>query len=114
MAEASKDGSESNRREAGLVQAVSFEGKVLSGHKQNAVEVPFSPSEKWGVKARTIEKGRNGYAVRGSIQGTAFSSHVVARSGRYWLLLDPQTEQAAGIGAGSAVSVVLQAPPVEA
>jgi len=51
--------------------------------------------------------GRRGYRVTACINGCRFDSHVVARSGRFWLLLPAQVERDAGFGAGDTVSVVL-------
>jgi hypothetical protein len=29
-----------------------FKGEVLSGHKEDAVEVPFDPAKEWGIPRR--------------------------------------------------------------
>ena len=84
-----------------------FTGIVLSGHKEDAVEVPFDPASRWNVTTAHIRVGRRGYRVTACINGCRFDSHVVARSGRFWLLLPAQVERDAGFGAGDTVSVVL-------
>ena len=81
-----------------------FEATVLAGHKENAVEVPFSPAERWGLATVVIAPQRRGVAVWAEIDGQAFDSHVVARSGKFWLLLPA----AVGAELGACVSVVLK------
>lgn len=89
------------------MQERSFNGVVQAGHKERAVEVPFSPSEVWGREPEQFAPGRKDVAVRGRIHGVEFKSHVVQRSGKHWLLLPPEVEQASGVQAGVEVSVSL-------
>ena len=79
-----------------------FKAEVLSGHKEDAVEVPFDPVAEWGLPAQPIFKGRRGHVVRGNLNGLAFSEgFIVPRQKRFYLLLDRELEQAAGVSVGT-------------
>jgi hypothetical protein len=82
-----------------------FDGVILSGHKQDAVEVPFDPAERWALAARSIRPGRRGHAVSGKLNGCAFDSFIVARSRKFWLLLPAEVEEQASVDAGDAVRI---------
>jgi len=86
----------------------SFDGTVLAGHKENAVEVPFDPGALWGLTPVQIRPGRRGYAVIGEVNGYRFESHVVARSKKFWLLLPAGVVAGAKVGVGQTVTVKLQ------
>ena len=85
----------------------SFSAILHSGHKEDAVEVPFDPSAQWSASTVQFAPGRRGFAVQGKLNGFAFSSHVVARSGRFWLLVDSELAGLATIAAGDSVVVVI-------
>lgn len=70
------------------MKAARFSAQVMSGHKQAAVEVPFDPGTKWEVASRQIRPGRRGYLARATINETKFDSAIVARSRRFWLLIE--------------------------
>jgi Domain of unknown function (DUF1905) len=89
------------------MQERSFTGVVQAGHKEHAVEVPFNPSELWGRGPERFAPGRRGVVVRGRIHGVEFTSHVVSRSGKHWLLLPPEVERALGVQVGGEASVSL-------
>jgi len=81
---------------------------VLAGHKENAVEVPFDPCVLWGSKPVQIRPERRGYAVVGEVNGYRFKSHVVARSKKFWLLLQARVVAEAKTRAGETIAVKLQ------
>ena len=66
-----------------------FEGPVQAGHKENAVEVPFEPASSWNGEVGSFAPGRRGLAVSYRVGDRLFTSHVVRRSGKHWLLLLP-------------------------
>ncbi len=86
-----------------------FKAEVLSGHKEDAVEVPFDPREVWGVDPQPIRSGRRGHRVSGSLNGREFESFVVPRQKKFYLLIDETIERNAGIAAGDVVEVALVA-----
>jgi Domain of unknown function (DUF1905) len=84
-----------------------FKGTIISGHKDDAVEVPFDPAQTLGVTLEAIKPGRRGFAVRVMINNIGFDSHVVARSEKFWLLLPMAIERKIGVDEGDVVSVTL-------
>jgi Domain of unknown function (DUF1905) len=86
---------------------VHFTATILEGHKDPAVEVPFDPSETWGVPASQIRKGRNGHRVRGTLNGADFESSIVPRMKHFWLEIPDEIRQRAGVAVGELVSVSL-------
>ncbi len=85
-----------------------FTATVRSGHKEDAVEVPFDPTAAFGRAPETFAPGRRGVRVRASVDGVAFDGHVVRRSGRHWLLLPSNAKPAVRKEAGDRVEVVLE------
>ena len=86
-----------------------FKAAVLSGHKDDAVEVPFDPTATWGMPPRPIWRGRRGHVVRGTLNGFPFAeSFIVPRSKKFYLLLDRNLKQAAGINVGEDVTVTIE------
>ena len=86
----------------------SFQSKLLSGHKEDAIEVPFDPSQ-LGLTSQALWPGRRGYRVKATLNGYDFEGAVVARSKRFWLLVPQPIEQAAGVVVGDSVQVSLRA-----
>jgi hypothetical protein len=86
-----------------------FKAAVLSGHKENAVEVPFDPREVWGLDPQPVRPGRRGHKVKGRLNGREFESFVVPRQKRFYLLIDETIERKAGVAAGDVVEVALVA-----
>ncbi len=81
---------------------------VLTGHKGDAIEVPFDPGAKWGVTTQQIGPGRRGYRVACRVGAIRFDSYVVARSRKFWLLLSAEVEDKLSIKAGDTVSLSLE------
>ncbi len=90
------------------MRAARFRGEVLAGHKEAAVEVPFDPGERFGSQAVSIRRGRRGHPVRASIGDVSFDGYVVARSRRFWLLLDDDVLRRAEAAVGDTVVVALR------
>lgn len=83
----------------------SFDGVIHSGHKQDAVEVPFDPAERWSQAAKPLWPARRGHAVSGRLNACAFDSFIVARSRRFWLLLPAAVEVQADVRVGDSVHI---------
>ena len=84
---------------------VQFNATILTGHKEDAVEIPFDPREKWTLESEQLRPGRRACHVQCSINGHGFKGAVVARSKKFWLLLPTEIEQAAGVKGGDLISV---------
>jgi len=93
----------------GAMKTEHFNGELLSGHKQAAVELPFDPAERWQRRALPM-RGRRGHPVIGTLNGTPFESSVVSRSRRNFVLIEDELRQTIGATIGDIVSVTLQPP----
>ena len=89
-----------------------FKAEILSGHKEDAVEVPFDPATEWGVPPKPLWRGRRGHPVNATVNGFSFAGSIVPRQKKFYLLIDAEAEKAAGVSAGNVVRVVLE-PYVE-
>lgn len=85
-----------------------FRGVLLAGHKGAAVEVPFDPATEWGIAATTLWKGRRGQRVSAKLNRIAFESAIVARSKRFWLLVDDDVLARAETSVGEDVALVIE------
>lgn len=85
-----------------------FKAEILSGHKDNAVEVPFDPASEWKIDPKPLWRGRRGHFVLARIKGISFESAVVPRQKRFYLLVDADTSRAGKLSEGDVVSVEVQ------
>ncbi|RYE02116.1 MAG: DUF1905 domain-containing protein [Sphingobacteriales bacterium] len=86
-----------------------FEATLLSGHKEDAVEVPFDPAERLGLANESLGPGRRGYRVKATLNGQTFDSAVVSRSKQFWLLVPASVVTAAGVAINDSVQISLRA-----
>ena len=86
-----------------------FSGTIQAGHKDDAIEVPFDPTQTLGAKLVAIKPGRRGFPVRAMINSIGFDSHIVTRSKTFWLVLPMAIERKIGVSEGDEVSVTLSA-----
>ncbi len=84
-----------------------FNSIIRSGHKENAVEIPFDPGKHWSASPLQLKPGRRGFPVTGTVNGTPLQSVVVSRSGKFWLLLPSELEAAAHLSVGDSVVIEL-------
>jgi hypothetical protein len=70
-----------------------FKATLTDGHKGLAVEVPFDPGRK---------------EVSGMLNGIPFDSTIARRSKKFWLLIENDLADAARVGDGDEVEVVLE------
>lgn len=77
----------------------------MSGHKEDAVEVPFDPTVFWGIPAAPLWRGRKGHRVHATLNHIAFEGFVVARMKRFFLLVDDDIKKAAGVAVGDVVHI---------
>jgi hypothetical protein len=85
-----------------------FKAKLLSGHKESAVEVPFDPAEEWQIDPRPLWRGRRGHSVGVVINGVSFESAIVPRQKKFYLLIDTESAKTAGISSGGLVEVSVE------
>ena len=82
-----------------------FKAELLAGQNVSAVEVPFDPAIEWGVPPQKIGPDRQGHPVNARIKGIFFGSNIVPQQEKFYLLVDAETERAAGIAEGDIVEV---------
>ena len=85
-----------------------FKAEVLSGHKEDAVEVPFDPAKEWGIPPKPLWRGRRGHFVNATVNGFSFESSIVPRQKKFYLLIDAGAEKAAGVSKGVVVQVAVE------
>jgi hypothetical protein len=88
-----------------------FKAEVLSGHKENAVEVPFDPADEWNIEPRPLWRGRRGYPVEVVINRVSFASAIVPRQKKFYLLIDAEAAKSARIAEGGLVEVTVEPCP---
>ncbi len=88
------------------VRARRFETVIVSGHKGEAVIVPFDPAEVWDLPQADVPRPwKRGWLVRGSIAGQDFEGWIGLRWGRFFILVDADLQERAGVRAGDTVEV---------
>ncbi|MEP6569779.1 MAG: DUF1905 domain-containing protein [Acidobacteriota bacterium] len=84
-----------------------FKAELQSGHQEDAVEVPFDPTETWSVMPVRLWRGRKGHRVMATLNGVSFSGFVISRQRKWFLLVDEDIKQEAGVVARDIVTVTL-------
>ena len=57
-----------------------FKAEILTGHKGDAVVVPFNPARVWDAKAAEVPRPwRVGYLVLGTLNGCPFEGWIGGR-----------------------------------
>ena len=85
-----------------------FSGELLSGHKQDAVEVPFDPGREWQLQPQALRPGRRGFRVKARMNGCALESAIVPRQKRWFLLVETDTARSAGVSVADIVRVTVE------
>ena len=85
-----------------------FKAEVLVGHKGCAVEVPFNPEEQWAIEPRQLWKGRHGHSVQADLNGARFETFIVPRSKKFFMLVNNELLEAAGVSIGDTVSITVE------
>jgi hypothetical protein len=82
-----------------------FEAELVEGHKGVVVAiVPFDPEEAFGPPVRLAGR-RHGWVVSASLNGTKFDGYIGERWGRFFVIVDKDIREAAGVAAGDRVSI---------
>jgi hypothetical protein len=85
-----------------------FKAEVLSGHKEDAVEVPFDPAKEWGIPPKPLWRGRRGHFVNATVNGFSFESSIVPRQKGFFMLIDADAKKAAKVSEGAVVQVAVE------
>ena len=85
-----------------------FKAEILSGHKEDAVEVPFDPAQEWGIPPKPLWRGRRGHFVNATVNGFAFESSIVPRQKKLYLLIDAEARKSAGVSERNVVRVMVE------
>lgn len=79
----------------------SFEVRVGSGERGRVfVELPFDPHEAWGKKRR--------HYVAGTLAGADFQGSLGSRGGSFFMPLNKELRERAGVEAGQTVTVTMR------
>jgi hypothetical protein len=98
-------------RQSPFVKRMSFQAELLTGHKGDAVILPFDPTRVWGVRLtrmQTTHGERLGHLVKGSLNGHRFEGWLGYRWGRYFIPVDEALAAAANVFAGEIVDVTVE------
>ena len=86
-----------------------FEAELISGHKGDALIVPFDPEETWGISPKPVTTRlfgkRPGHLVSGTLNGHPFGGWIGHRWGRFFILVDEDLQRAAKVAVGDTVAV---------
>jgi Domain of unknown function (DUF1905) len=85
-----------------------FKAEVLSGHKEDAVEVPFDPAKEWGIPPKPLWRGRRGHFVNATVNGFSFESSIVPRQKKFFMLIDADAKKATNVSEGTVVQVAVE------
>ena len=85
-----------------------FKAELLPGHKVGAVEVPFDPAKQWAIPPKQLWRGRHGHSVQADLNGACFETFIVPRSRKFFMLVNDELQQAAGISVGDVVSITVE------
>jgi hypothetical protein len=86
-----------------------FDAELFQGHKGvAAVIVPFDPEEAWHLKPVKLDARRDGWLVRGSVNGVRFDGYIGHRWGRFFIMLEPELRETAKVSIGDMVSVLVE------
>jgi Domain of unknown function (DUF1905) len=89
-------------------QAV-FDAELINGHKGvTVVIVPFDPEEGWSLKPVRLEARRHGWPITGKVNGVRFDGYIGERWGRFFVIIDPELREAAGVAVGETLNLVIQ------
>jgi Domain of unknown function (DUF1905) len=92
---------------AGRVKA-RFEAELIEGHKGvTVVLVPFDPELAWSRKPIRLDPRRDGWLVTGTVNGVRFDGYIGRRWGRFFIIVDRELREAAGVSVGDTVTMAI-------
>jgi hypothetical protein len=92
----------------GVVKA-EFEAELILGHKGvTAVIVPFDPEEQWSRKPVRLDPRRDGWLIKGTVNGVRFDGYIGQRWNRFFIIIDPDLCDAAHVSVGDKLSIIVE------
>jgi hypothetical protein len=86
-----------------------FEAELLLGHKGvTCIVVPFDPEAVWARPPHRLAGRRHGWLVKGTMNEVRFEGHVGDRWGRFFIIVEPEIREKAGLSVGDMVKVVVE------
>ena len=83
-----------------------FEAVLIEGHKGvTVVNVPFNPEEGWSQKPVRLHSRRHGWVITGTANGIRFDGYVGERWGRFFIIIDAELCDAAGVSVGDTLKM---------
>jgi hypothetical protein len=87
----------------------SFEADLFLGHKGvTAILVPFDPEVRWRRPPVSLDPRRDGWLVKGTVNGVRFDAYIGKRWGRFFVIIDPELRAAAKLSVGDTLTMVLE------
>ena len=92
-----------------MADIAEFEAQLVEGHKGVTVVIlPFDPEEGWSLKPVQLESRRHGWLITGTANGVRFDGYVGERWGRFFIIIDPELREDAGISVGDTLRMRVQ------
>ncbi len=86
-----------------------FKAELIEGHKGvTAVVVPFDPEAVWRQKPVKLDPRRDGWLVKGTVNGVRFDGYIGHRWKRYFILINSELREAAKASVGDTLSLVVE------
>ncbi len=86
-----------------------FTAELIAGHKGvTAVVVPFDPEIVWGTEPVALDARREGWLVRGTVNGVKFDGWIGYRWKRFFIIVEPELAEQAGAEVGEMIEVAVQ------
>ena len=91
------------------MRKLEFEAELIEGHKGvTVVIVPLSPEEAWSHKPVRLDPRRDGWLVTGTANGVRFDGYIGHRWGRFFIIIDLELRQAAGVSVGDKLCMIVE------
>jgi hypothetical protein len=95
--------------EVSVADIAEFEAQLVEGHKGVTVVIlPFDPEEGWSLKPVRLESRRHGWLITGTANGVRFEGYVGERWGRFFIIINPELREDAGISVGDTLRMRVQ------
>lgn len=92
-----------------MVDKAEFDAELIEGHKGvTVVIVPFDPEEGWSQKPVRLDSRRHGWLITGTVNGVQFDGYIGERWGRFFIIIEPELREAAGVSVGDKLRMIVQ------